>query len=320
MRWDDRKFTAAVPIKPATGGRRRWLLAGRFGPWFVLTGLLMLSGCQLVGREGPVPKSVASCRQMSQRGISAMDHGQWDNAEALLAQAVKTCPADAEARRNYAETLWHRGALAEAVAQLEEAIRISGEDAALQVRVGEMNLAMGRVAEALRRADQAIDLSPQSATAWALRGRANAAAGQLELALVDYQRALGIQHDNAKVLLETAELYRRLDRPQRALSTLECLVDTYPAGEEPPQVLYLQGLALVALNRYPDAVESYQAAAERPNPTPELLFRLSEAQMLAGRTTDAQRTLERALAQDPNYAPSRALAQRLDLAQRTVRQ
>ena len=40
-------------------------------------------------------------------------------------------------------------------------------------------------------------------------------------------------------------------------------------GEEPQQVLHLQGLALTALGRYSAAVESYSLATQRPQPTAE---------------------------------------------------
>ena len=47
-----------------------------------------------------------------------MERGDWKRAESLLSRAVTTYGADVDARRNYAETLRHRGALSEALAQL----------------------------------------------------------------------------------------------------------------------------------------------------------------------------------------------------------
>ncbi len=271
--------------------------------------------------QGPVSKQVANSRQLSQRGAGAIDRNDWSAAEGLYADAVKACPVDIDARRQYAETLWHRGDTLNAIAQLDEVNRISPDDANLCTRVGEMHLAAGHLEEARHRADQALDLSPQSAAAWTLRARVNFAAGLNEASLADAQRALSYQKADAKLLLLTAEIYRRLDRPQRALSTLESLVDTYPPGEEPKQVLFLQGLALVALGRNLDAVESYQAAAQKGDPDPDLLYRLAEAQSLAGLKDDATQSVRQALARDPSHAGSLALLQELGrpaLAQSTL--
>src|SRR5437588_1082396 len=58
----------------------------RFGG--VLIALCACCGCQLIGRERPVPKQMAASRQLSQRGISALERSEWDKAEMLLSQAI----------------------------------------------------------------------------------------------------------------------------------------------------------------------------------------------------------------------------------------
>ncbi len=192
-----------------------------------------------------------------------MERGDWQRAEELLNQAVRACPIDAEARARYAETLWHRGAAAEAIAQLEEAGRLSSDDSAIAIRSGEFYLSTGQIENARRAADRALDLDPKSAAAWAVRAKAFEATGALRSALADYQRSLGYDPNNAEVLLQVAEVYRRLNQPERAFVALHSLIDSHPPGEEPQQLLYLQGLALEALRRYDDAIESYALANSR---------------------------------------------------------
>lgn len=281
--------------------------------------LVSSGGCSLVAREGPVPKSVATCRQLSHRGVTALDRGRWEEAEGLLAQAIKTCPVDANARRHYAEVLWHRGAMSEALAQLEEAIHLSGDEATLYVRAGEMYFAVNRYDEALQQAQQALDLDPQSASAWKLRAAVYEAGGQTEQALADLQQALNLRRDDAELLMQTAEVYRRLGRPQRALSTLQSLIDNQPRGEEPQQALYLQGLAFVALGRHGEAVTSLELATQRGEPSSELWCRLGEAQMLVGQPEAAESSLRKAFALQPTHAPSQALWAKLQVARRDSR-
>ena len=219
-----------------------------------------MAGCRLPGHEGPVPKSLAECRRLSQQGVAALDRGRQQDAEALLAKAVAACPADAEARRHYAESLWRRGARQEAIAQLEESGRLAGDDASLWTRLAEMYLAAGQLELASKNAERAIDLDPRLPGAWAIRGGVMRAAGQPGEALTCYLRALGYAPKDRAILLEVAELYRQQNQPERSLQTLQCLADTYSPGEEPGQVHHLLGQAYVALGRYDDAVESLSLA------------------------------------------------------------
>jgi len=240
-----------------------------------------------------------------------MERGDWPGAEALLHKAVEACPADVEARRSYADTLAHRGATGAAIVQLEEARRVAPEDASLAVRAGELYLTIDRPDKAGESAGRALDVDPRYAPAWALRAQVMERNGRLRQALADYQRALGYDPNNADWMLRLAEVYRRLGAPSRALAALERLIDTYPSGEEPQQVLYLEGLALTALGRYSDATTALAAASQRGSPTAELLCRLAEAQWRAGRPAEAQSSLQQALALEPTHPGSVVLAQRL---------
>jgi tetratricopeptide (TPR) repeat protein len=257
---------------------------------------------------------VANCRQLSRQGISAKERGEWGRAEQLLSQAVESCPVDADARRQYAEALWHRGATQEALAQLEEARRLAGDDTTLVVRQGELYLGVGQFDAARTAAEQALDLDPKLASAWALRGKALQAAGDSRQALADFQRSLGYEPGNPEVLLEVAEAHRRLNQPERALAALQSLLDTYPPGEEPQQALYLQGLALTALGRYNAAIESFSLSAQRGKPTPDILCSLGEVELLAGRDLAARSAAEQALALEPRHAPSQTLLSKLPIA------
>ena len=284
--------------------------------WLALA-LAACCGCQLIGHERPVSKQLAQSRQESQRGISALDRGDWQGGETLLAQSIKLCPVDPEPHFHYAEALWHRGAKQDALAEMQEALRLSGEDPALAVRTGEMCLDLGRLDDAARLADEAVDLDPRLATAWALRGEVAQAQGRLDDALAQLHRALEFQRDNKLVLLLIAEVYRQQNRPDRALNTLQTLRDGYNPGEEPQRVLYLEGLAFSALQRYDDAVDAYTLALERDRPAAELYYQLAAAHLSAGRPREAGQAVSAALALEPGHQPSRELAGRIDLALRT---
>jgi len=138
-----------------------------------------------------------------------------------------------------------------------------------------MYLELGLFAEADRLAREAVRLAPRSAEAWHLNGRVALARGQAEPALADFHRALALAPEQRDLLLDTAEVYRRLDRPQRALATLAVLGDTYGPNDMPAEILVLEGLAQEALGRPADAVESYRRAVACADPPAEAAGRLA---------------------------------------------
>ncbi|MCX7413585.1 MAG: tetratricopeptide repeat protein [Planctomycetia bacterium] len=232
------------------------------------------SGCRLMPR-GPAPQDLAAARRLSNEGLSAADRNDLVRAEGLLERAVKSCPSDVDARRHYADVLWKRGERLAAVAQIAEALTLSPGDVGLCIDGGRMYMELGLLDDADRLAADAVKGAPRSADAWQLHGQVALARGRDEDALADFHKALAIVPDDRQVLLATAEVYRRLNRPQRALATLGILGETYGPNQTPPNVLALEGIAQEALGRSVDAMESYRQAIARGGSTPEIEQRLA---------------------------------------------
>lgn len=234
------------------------------GSWStVVVASCLLAGCSLIPRKSPVTKEMAAARRLSNEALAAADRDDLSRAESLLETAVKSCPADVDSRRHYAEVLWKRGEKMQAVAQIKEALRLSPGDVPLSVAAGTMVLELGLLDDADSMAAQAVALAPRSANAWQLHGQVALARGRPEEALADFQRSLALEPDNKTVLLDTAEVYRRLNRPRRALSTLAVLEEQYGIDGPPSNVLALQGLAQEALGRPEDALDCYRRAMAR---------------------------------------------------------
>lgn len=281
-----------------------------------MTAAYTAAGCATKARRTAAQESVINCRHQAQQGLSAIERGDWAEAERCLAQATKTCPVDAEARQHFAEALWQRGKPTDAIAQLEEAVKLDGENGRHFIRLAEMQLTQGQVTPARRSIDQAIDLDPKSPEAWAVRGQVVQRQNQPHQAIADFNRALSIDPDNQAALLAIAELYLTHGQPQRALAHLQSLVDTYPDGGEPTRALYLLGLANTALHRYADAVAALQAADRRAPNSPEVLARLAEALLMAGQADQAESSAQRALAIQGDYAPGRLVLSQIQTARR----
>jgi tetratricopeptide (TPR) repeat protein len=282
-----------------------------------LAAILLAGGCTSLYRK-PVADNVVSARQLSLRGIDAMQHEQWDEAEKLFQRAIETCPADERAHCRYAETLWRRGSAGEAIAHMEKAVQLSGGDPQLLVQVGEMYLAGGQLDKAAQRAERAIRANQQLASAWALQGSVLHQRGHADEALACFHRALSFQPYYPQVQVSVAEIYRQAGRPQRALATLDALADQFAPGEQPQQVAFLQGLALKALGRYDDAVESLTAASQRGPSSADLLYHLSEAQLLAGDPVNARLAVLQALDRDPKHQASQQLKAHIESRQQRM--
>jgi tetratricopeptide (TPR) repeat protein len=273
-----------------------------------------LVGCHWVRHDGPVSQSLARCRQLSHGGVAALERGHRDKAEQLLAEAVKACPVDPEARRHYAEALWQRNARLPAIAQLQEAIKLASDDARLHVRLAEMHLEMGDTAAALRSAQRAVELNPQLASAWAIRGRARQATGELREALTDYHRALVNAPDDRRVLGDLAALYQRQNRPDRALQVLHVLAETYPPNEEPQWLLAAMADIYSKLGRHDEALDSLLAALERGPPSAELYHALAQNYWDLGQATQAVAAAQQALVLEPNHLAAQNLLRQIQTA------
>jgi tetratricopeptide (TPR) repeat protein len=288
-------MTATARHQSMQAGNPRWLCARSLSRAILFSAILLLSsGCSLYSKaRGPVPQDVADCRKLSQRAVGALHRGDVATAESLAQRAVQTNPQDAQAHQFYSEALWRAGQRDEAIVQALEAQKLQPDDPLVTVRLGEQYQEQGRSQEAAELATQAIDLCPSCGGGWALRARARASLGQLNESLPDFQQALRFQPADQKLLLELAELHRRMNRPERALATLGSLRETYPAGEEPPQLLVLEADAFAALQRWPQAVRARTQLAQRM-PSPENWHFLSIAQQRAGQEQAAQLSLAEA--------------------------
>jgi tetratricopeptide (TPR) repeat protein len=266
---------------------------------------------------------LVQCRELTSRAANAMQRNDYARAESFLAQAVETYAFDPETRRQYAETLWRRGAHGEALAQIDAALELTGQDPALLTRRAQWRLEQGDDAGALADADLALQVDSQSAGVWLLRGRISRQKNDLSQALADYHRALAIEPAHREALWEKARVHWLLtaedslaaaDQQRRALAALHALLETYTPGQEPLDALHLAGQTYAALARHDDAAKMFTLVAQRARPDAELLYQLAESHLRSGRPVEALTHARQALAMAPEHAGCRELISRIDIA------
>lgn len=269
-------------------------------------------------RRSPVSEDVVAARQLSLRGMDAMQRNRWEEAEALFATAVETNPSDERAHRRYAETLWQRGLRDSAIEHMEQSLRLSGGDPDLLVETGQMYFQQGDLDRAWRHTEEAIRTQRQLASAWALRGDILRRQERIDDAMASYHRAMSYQPHYPHVQVALAEVYRQQGRARRALATLDGLVEQYGAEQTPTHVLALKGQALKSLGRFDDAVEVLTRARNQSEPSIDLLHELAEAQWYAGDAASAGLTIHTALIRNPHHKPCRRLGNEIQERQRTL--
>ena len=277
----------------------------------------MLVGCTCLRRNAQEGR-VVGARQLSLQGIDALERGQWDDAEALFADALHQNPSDERAHRHYAEVMWKRGQKKAAIQHMEESARLSGGDPTLLVQLGEMYLGQGDTEAAWECATEAIDANSHLAGAWALRGDIYRRQSNWDAALESYHRALSQQPHFPHVQLAAAEVYREQSRPQRALATLDSLASQYRPQETPPELLFQKGLSYKALGRYQEAVTVLTIASQQPETPADWFYHLAEAQHLAGNSGSARLALQAALGRDSNHSASLWLQDKIDLRDQSL--
>jgi len=264
-------------------------------------------GCRSIGSNRRT-KELSAARQRSLQGTDEMQQKNWPEAERLFSEALRRSQSDERAQWGMAEVLYQRGEFATAIAHMEAAARLSGENPDLLVRLGEMHLQAGRLEEAQANASQALQGNRQCAAAWALRGQVLRQRQQHSEALQSYHRALICQPNNPAVQLEIAELYRELQRPQRALATLDRMGDAQAGANVSARAWLLRGQALADLGQRKDAQHCLNMAAGKASDSDiTLLVQLAQSQFDAGELAEARICLGRVLQQDPGNAEALAI-------------
>jgi tetratricopeptide (TPR) repeat protein len=257
--------------------------------------LAILNGCHWGGTLKPITPSQILSGERSRLGIAAMERGDLAEAEKRLEEAVKLSKKDIAHRRHYADALWQCGKYEDALRQLNEAIKLGGtDDVSLHISLAEKHLILNRPSIAFQHANIAIRLAPHEYKGWALRGKAGwfLATGQqteqqldelpekvqqyMVQARNDYYRALSFSPNNRDLLPELAAVQMICRQPEHALATWQNLQDLFPKGAEPADLLRGKAEALIALQRFDEAIHCLHTAYQREPERPEIEQRIRE--------------------------------------------
>lgn len=252
-------------------------------------------------------------------GLDAFQKGRFSHAQSCFTRAMDHDPNDPQIQAHLAATLVQKGDLPTAIAHLEKSVQRSGNSNPMNnVRLGELYLANGQWIPARRQAEIALNSDRHLPAAWILKGNTEYAKGSWTDALADFQRALGYQPKNSEVHLHIAETYQKMNQPMRALATVEKLLSHFPADQQPEKVLIAKCDALMNLEHYQSAINVLQVATQKADASVDVFVQLGKAQLLAGQTSQARMTLNRAKILFPNEPEIDILVAKLQTDNRDV--
>ncbi len=271
-----------------------------------------LVGCRTLRQRLPDGHLVRG-RQLSLRGADLLRRSRYDDAQALFHEAIRNCPTDERAHWGYATTLWESNRRTEAVQHMREAVRLSGNNPEYVVRLGEMYLALGDHSAAGEQAEQVLETHRDRADAWALLGDSQSKRSEWNEALESYHRALLLQPDYPRVQLAVAQTYRIVGRPNRALATLDRMIDMHPTACQSGETQLARATTLLDLDRTEEAKVALQAVGDSlPLSSPDRQLEMVACYCRLGELVEARMSLGRLLQAYPDNPSVVALQNQLD--------
>ncbi|HEV8388818.1 MAG TPA: tetratricopeptide repeat protein [Dongiaceae bacterium] len=237
---------------------------------------------------------------------AALDQlGDYARAIADYDSAIVLAPDDAVLHLNRGVAKIHDGRPADAIEDYGKAIHLKPDwhlpyfDRA--VALGDL----GQRAAALKDYERAIQRKPDDAWIYVGQGDVLAASGDPLRAIAAYDKALALRPELDDPRAKRAELLLRLDRPAEALPELDRVVAGNPSK---PGIWHARGEAKFQLARYAEAAEDLRRALDLAPRDKGVRRALARAELGAGDSEDAWRTMSLALGASENEATDLSLA------------
>jgi predicted O-linked N-acetylglucosamine transferase (SPINDLY family) len=230
-------------------------------------------------------------------GLSQLDAGQKEGAEATLRRAVDLNPRSAEAHCNHGVALFELKRYEDACASYEQALSLKPKYLTALNNLGNAWKHLGSSEKAIEFYKRAIALDPRYADAWTNCGAAHLLLSQIDEARRCFAEALRLQPRHVEALVGMA----KLDIMQRHFAVAQGRLDTALAlRPKSPEALLQRGCLLMAMGDIPAGRRFCEAAVALAPTLIAALVACAEAAKMDGDSARAAELAQDVLKQIPN--------------------
>ncbi len=230
-------------------------------------------------------------------GVSTLDCGRFQEAEDILAQAMRLDQRSADACSNFGLVCFKLKRYDEARIWQERAIALRPDFPTALTNLGNTLMSLRLFEQAVETHDRAIRLKPDYAEAYCNRGMAQLLLNRNEEANQSFDRALSFRPQHVEAIFGQGIANLNLRRFDAAAAAFNRALAIKPDMAE---VLAHRGRMHLQLARFAEATADFNAALAL-SPELEAAWRgLAQVAILTGKITQAMVACKRVLAQNPN--------------------
>ena len=239
-------------------------------------------------------------RALHNYALLLISRGRFEAAEALVARlpgSPKSERLAVQLHQRWGMALMAGGQDAAAEAQLERARDLAPDDPETHSDLGLLRLRLRRPVEARESLERALAIAPGHAMARVNLGSALRQLGLYEAAEEAYRAVLAGEPDHPAATRNLASLMKEADPEVQAPGGVPLTADI--AGLTADQIV-ARAEALQYVGRFAEALACFQALAAQPDRRYDALVRAAFLEATLGRHDDAIRTLDQAIALQPD--------------------
>ena len=250
-------------------------------------------------REAPLQQ--ASVDAQLKKGAEFTRRKRWSEAEASFRRARKLQPGRADCWDGLGVVAFETSRHAEAERLFRKALELDRNNAAYHDHLGITLRALKRLPEAIQEFELALELAPRRVTTLSNFGNTLTEAGEVDRAVEMLERAVALSPHSSLFRVNLARTLLKQGKGADALIHIDKARELAPSPEKDTD----RGHALMLLERYEEAIATYQHAAKAGLRDFQMFHNLGTALQYFGRLDEAAEAYRTAVEIKPDFVASR---------------
>jgi tetratricopeptide (TPR) repeat protein len=229
-------------------------------------------------------------------GVEALKQERYELADSIFTSVLDKNPDNADALNNRAFALLRLGRDGDALKDADRAIELKPDNAIYRITRGEVHYQLGNLTEALNDANIATEKEPRNADAWYFLSSVRLAEGDTHGAMNAVRKALEYAPGMLLARQQAVVIHIRMERYDKAEYEAGKMVQE---GIRDEFALNNRGYARLMQEKYPEAINDFEAALSLNPVNSNVLNNLGWAYFRAGNSEQALEFIASALESNP---------------------